>query len=115
MLYFHGGRKGVMLGFIGAAGYFLWKSKRSAFAFSQMMEAALIVGLLAVGTYRLLLWLFFFVSDGVLLFLSGLASFVVLAYWYKSKDWLASLCLLLLAEFVLILLDDRSSVFSLEL
>lgn len=114
MLYFHGGSKGVMLGFIGAAGYFLWKSKRSAVTFSQMMEAALIAGLSAVGAYRLLSWLVFASSDG-LLFLGGLASFAILAYWYKSKDWLASLCLLSFAEFVLMLLDGRKSVFSLEL
>ena len=109
LLYFTGGDKGVMLGVISVLLYFFWKSKRSTFSFSRYMECGLFAILTALGSYRLFVWMFYLMDEWYLL-ITALLPFVLMFYLLKSEDWLASLLLFSLAEFIFSYVKNGSTL-----
>lgn len=96
MLYFTGGDKGIILGVIAVPLYFFWKSKRNSFSFQRYMELGFLAALTAIGSYRVLVWIFY-LTDFILLF-DALLPFAVMIYLVKSERWIASLLWFSLGE-----------------
>lgn len=114
LLYFSGGDKGVILGIIAATAYFAWKSSRSSFLFAYYIEMTLFTVLIAFGSYRLFVWLFYSFNDFKLL-LTALLPFAILYYLLKSKDRAASLFLFSLAEIGIFFKKNNGFMFAWEL